>query len=105
MSSIDLLASLPEEIVILFVNPDLWERDIEIQLQQLKQQDPDTFRDVQLSILYRTITALNLAFVNTFATHLAPEVCNALFDAQEYIEKHMTYQHFQNMKSHPLIVA
>lgn len=102
MSNIEILSTLPEDLANLFLTPD-YDPSLERQLTQLQAQDPIAYRDIQLGILYRTITALQFAFLNSFGTCVVPEVNAVLAQTNQLIKERMTRQHFHNLMSYPLI--
>lgn len=105
MSNIESLTSLPEDIFLIFTDSNNWDSELDHHMQQLQAKDPIAFRDMQLGILYRTFTALQLAFLNTFGDHLSPELNSVMALTHQAIEERMSREHYRNLVTHPLINA
>ncbi len=80
MENFQLLISLSEDILVLFMDDDNY-----------------MFRDVQLRILISHLAAIQVAFLNTFGGHMVPEADVAISQAWHYAEEHMSPQYRQGL--------
>lgn len=103
MSNIELLTNLPEDILCAFYMQDPNDPEFLNYLEQLKSDNPDAFRDMQLAIVSRLGSALTVAFLNTFPNMVAPEVSTIFGNIQSYVEKHMTYRHYTELQQHAIL--
>ena len=97
MENFQLLISLSEDILVLFMDDDNYMRNLDDVWETLQKQDPDHFRDVQLRILISHLAAIQVAFLNTFGGHMVPEADVAISQAWHYAEEHMSPQYRQGL--------